>query len=66
MIKETRNHSSVVSTVSGLVRADQFGLLDAAFTHPLKSKVQFRFLTEITNQNLNAMKALLGRAVDFD
>jgi sugar-specific transcriptional regulator TrmB len=61
MIKDTKNELSAVSTVSGLVRADQFGLLDAAFTHPSKSKIQFRFLTEVSSQNLNAMKALLER-----
>jgi sugar-specific transcriptional regulator TrmB len=61
MIKETRNQLSAVATVPSLVRANQFGLLDVAFNRPLKSKIQFRFLTELSEQNLNAMKALLEK-----
>jgi sugar-specific transcriptional regulator TrmB len=59
MINEMKNQLSIISTVSGLVRADQFGLLDAGFKHPLRSKIQFRLLTHLSEQNLRAMKALL-------
>jgi sugar-specific transcriptional regulator TrmB len=59
MINETKSQLSIISTVSGLARADQFGLLDAGFKHPLRSKVQFRFLTHVTEQNVNTIKALL-------
>ena len=61
MTKETKNQLSTVATVSSLVHADQFGIFDAAFTHPLKTKIQFRFLTELSEQNLNTMKTLLNR-----
>jgi sugar-specific transcriptional regulator TrmB len=61
MINETKSQLSAVLTVQGLLRADQFGLLDAAFDHPLKSQVQFRFLTELSQKNVNAMKTLLKR-----
>jgi sugar-specific transcriptional regulator TrmB len=61
MINETKSQLSTVSTVQGLLRADQFGLLDAAFDHPLKSQVQFRFLTELSQQNVNSIKTLLKR-----
>jgi sugar-specific transcriptional regulator TrmB len=61
MIKETKNQLSAISPVSALVRADQFGLLDVAFNHPLKSQIQFRFLTELSDQNLNVGKALIKR-----
>ncbi len=61
MIKETEHQLSVISTVSGLVRAEQFGIFDATFTHPLKSKIKFRLLTELSEQNLNAIKTLLRR-----
>jgi sugar-specific transcriptional regulator TrmB len=61
MIKETKNQLSAVATVPSLIRADQFGLLDTAFGHPFESKIQFRFLTELSEQNLNAMKALLEK-----
>jgi len=59
MIHETKSQLSIISTVSGLARADQFGLLDAGFKHPLRSKVQFRLLTQLSEQNLRTMKALL-------
>ena len=62
MIQETKRQLSTVTTVSGLIRADQYGLLDAAFNHPLKSKVQFRFLTELSEMNTNAMSGLLEKA----
>jgi sugar-specific transcriptional regulator TrmB len=61
IINETKNQLSTIATVPSLVRADQSGLLDAAFNHPLRSKIQFRFLTELSNQNLAAMKTLLKR-----
>jgi sugar-specific transcriptional regulator TrmB len=59
MINETKNQLSIISTVSGLARADQFGLLDAGFKHSLRSKVQFRFLAHLSEQNVGTMKALL-------
>jgi sugar-specific transcriptional regulator TrmB len=59
MINETKSQLSIISTVSGLARADQFGLLDAGFKHSLKSKVQFRLLTHVSEQNLRTMKTLL-------
>lgn len=62
MIKETKNQLSAISPVPELLRADQFGLLDDVFNHPLKSEIQFRFLTELSDQNLNAAEALLERA----
>jgi sugar-specific transcriptional regulator TrmB len=61
MIKETKSQLSTVATVSGLARADQFGLFDAVFTHPLRSSIKFRFLTDLSSQNLDAMKTLLKR-----
>jgi sugar-specific transcriptional regulator TrmB len=62
MIQETKKQLAIVTTVPGLIRADQYGLLDAAFNHPLKSQVQFRFLTELSEVNLDAINALLEKA----
>ena len=59
MINETKSQLSVMTTVQGLVRASQFGLFDAGFKHPLKSKIRFRVLTELSRENLDAAKALL-------
>ena len=61
MIQETKSHLAFVATVPSLTRADQYGLFDAAFHNPLKSKIRFRFLTEISGQNANAVKMLLKR-----
>ena len=61
MIQETETQLSVISTVAGLLRADQFGLFEAILENPLRSKIQCRFLTELSHRNLDAAKALLKR-----
>jgi sugar-specific transcriptional regulator TrmB len=60
MIQETKNQIVTITTVPSLVQADQYGLFDAGFSHPLKSKIQFRFLTELSSQNIEATKKLLS------
>jgi sugar-specific transcriptional regulator TrmB len=62
MVQETKNQLSIITTVPSLVRADQFGVMDTAFDHPLKSKIKFRFLTELSEQNTNAIKSLLNKS----
>jgi sugar-specific transcriptional regulator TrmB len=59
MIQETKSKLSAISTVPSLMRADQFGLFDVGSEQPLKSEIQFRFLTEVSEQNIDAMKSLL-------
>ena len=59
MIQETKSNLSFVATVPSLARADQYGLFDAVLSHPLKSKIRFRFLTELSEQNAHAVKAFL-------
>ena len=61
MIEETKNQLLIVSTVPGLVRANQFGLIDAAFRRASRTQMRFRFLTELSDQNLKAMKLLLEK-----
>jgi sugar-specific transcriptional regulator TrmB len=61
MVKETKNQFSTITTVNGLLRADQYGLYDTAFKNPQRSKIQFRFLTELSSQNLKAMKVILKK-----
>ncbi len=58
MIKETEKQLSATVTVPGLFRADQFGLFDAILTHPLRSEIAFRFLTDASAQNLSLVKNL--------
>jgi sugar-specific transcriptional regulator TrmB len=62
MIVETKNHLSTISTVPGLVRADQMGLFDVVSRHPLRSEIQLRFLTEFSGQSSNVVNALLEKA----
>ena len=59
MIQETTKQLSTVTTIPSLIRADHYGLLEAAFSHPLRSKVNFRFLTELSESNVDALSALL-------
>jgi sugar-specific transcriptional regulator TrmB len=59
MIMETKNQFSTMTTAPKMIRADQFGLFDTWFNHPLKSKIKFRFLTELTKQNVPSMKKLM-------
>lgn len=58
MINETKSQLSATLTVPQLVRNEQFGVFDAIHSHPFKSKVNFHFITELSNQNLRAMKLL--------
>jgi sugar-specific transcriptional regulator TrmB len=59
MIQETKEQMLFVTTVPSLARADLYGLFDSAFNHPSRSKIRFRFLTELSEQNANAIKVLL-------
>lgn len=68
MIENTTIKLSAISTIKDLERAEQFGVFDFAYKHPLKTEVKFRFLTEINNQNLKAIKLLktkLKAELDF-
>jgi sugar-specific transcriptional regulator TrmB len=59
MIDATKHRLSIISTVQGLVRVDQFGLLDKGFKHPLQSRLKFRLLTHLSKDNVDAMQNLL-------
>jgi len=58
MIEETRNHFSIMSSFSGLLRAEQFGVFDTIQSHPTKSKIDFRIITQISKSHLRVMKEL--------
>jgi sugar-specific transcriptional regulator TrmB len=61
MIQETEKQLSFVTTIPSLVRADQFGLFDAAFSHTLRQKIKFKVITDLSRQNITAMKMLLKK-----
>lgn len=58
LVEKTQTNLSVVSSVSDLIQANQFGVIDSINAHPMKSKIKFRFLTELSQQNLKAIRQL--------
>jgi sugar-specific transcriptional regulator TrmB len=62
MITETKKELSIISTAPGLIRTAQMGIFDVMASHPLQSKIQIRFLTELSDQNSNALTTLLRKA----
>ena len=64
MIEETTNQLSAILTLADLVRGEQFGIFDLQETNNLQSSNQFRFLTQVTNQNLKAAKLLENKLND--
>lgn len=58
MVKKTQNNLSAISTVSDLVKEERLGVFDDISDHPDKSRIKFRFLTELNKQNLKAIKLL--------
>ena len=58
MIKGTREQFYGMLPVSVLVRAEQIGVFEAAYNHPLKNKIKFQFITEINNLNAKTMEFL--------
>jgi HTH-type transcriptional regulator, sugar sensing transcriptional regulator len=57
MIKETKTQLSTISTIRGLIRADQFGLFDTINNNARQT--DFRVLTQISKQEVNALHELL-------
>ncbi len=62
MVNDTKKQLSTVTSVPSLIRAYQHGILESAFNHPLKSKVKFRFLANLTEDNFSTLKKLLEKA----
>ena len=56
MMKETKNQFLGILPVSGLARAEQTGVFDAAYNHPLKNRIRFQFVTDVNHQNVEAVK----------
>jgi sugar-specific transcriptional regulator TrmB len=61
MIKETKKQLSTITSIAGLLRAEQFGVFDEIVDHPLKEEVDFQFITEVSGQNMSNMQKLLDR-----
>lgn len=59
MIKETKKQFLTICPIQELVKANRFEVFDAIAKHPLKTHIQFRFLTESLRQPLGAMKTVV-------
>jgi len=61
MTKEVKTQLSLVIPISGLARADHFGILESMFNDPSKDKIKFRLLTELPDENLDTIKSFFER-----
>jgi sugar-specific transcriptional regulator TrmB len=59
MIKETQKEFFAVSSVYGLSRAENYNIFEDVAGHSLKDKIKFRFLTQLTKDDLKTIKAIL-------
>jgi len=64
MMQETKNQISTITTIPSLIQAEQRDIFDTTFSHPSKSKILFRFLVELSDQNIHAMKNLLKETAE--
>jgi len=56
MLKETKEQFAGILTLPCLARAEQYGVFDAAYNHPLKNRIRFQFITDINRENLESFK----------
>jgi len=59
MIQETRNQIITITTIPTLVQANQRDIFDTSYNNSLKSKIQFRFLAELSKENIHIIKDIL-------
>ena len=59
MIKETKNEIVSILSVDWLLRANRFGIFEDLIENPLKTKIKFRVLTQLTKKDLKLIKFLL-------
>jgi sugar-specific transcriptional regulator TrmB len=61
MAKDTNTEFSIALTLTDLFRVDQFGVFDYTNDNSTKSQVHLRVLTQLSKQNLKAMKILRSK-----
>ena len=61
MIRDTKDHISIISSLSELFRAEQFGVLDFIQSHSRKANIDFRIITEVSKNHLEVAKQLLKK-----
>ncbi len=63
MIQETKNQLMIITTIPNLIRAENYGLYSVASKNILKSQIQFRFLTDLRDQDKKATQKILNKMV---
>jgi sugar-specific transcriptional regulator TrmB len=58
LVENTASNLSAIMSVADLVRAEQFGVFESAYESRKKSKKDFCFITDLTKNNLKAIKLL--------
>jgi hypothetical protein len=61
MVQETKSEIRLITTTPSIARAEVFGLFDAAFGHISRPKIQFRFLAELNEHNVETVRTFLRR-----
>lgn len=64
MIKETKEELVSIASVYELLRGERYGIFEEVSNHPLNSKIRIQLLTQLTNDDLKAIKFLLNK-IDF-
>jgi len=60
MVKETNSQFSMAFTISDLFQAENHGIFDVAKNRLQKSTIKFQVLTQLSKQNLKAIKNLVA------
>lgn len=59
MLSQTKEQFSTITSVRGLLQAYQKGIFDEIKMNPIKEKIKFRYVTEISNSDIDSMKTIL-------
>lgn len=66
MIQETNKNFCFIAPLADLLKMERFGVLDHIENIPEKSKVEFRFLTDVSSQNMFATNSLFKEMFETD
>jgi sugar-specific transcriptional regulator TrmB len=59
LLSQTKERFSIVTSVAGLRQAYQKGIFYEVKNHPSKEKIEFRYVTDISKNNIESVKTLL-------
>ena len=64
MLEETEDRFDFITSVTELMRIDEFGLFNVASGIDSMSRIRFRFLTELSDKNIPFIKVLPSKKED--